>query len=72
MECVDFEFSYGKKSSARLGYAAVRAFRWFDPLTYSFDWRKARTAAAKECGGILYVAEFYIDALYHGNENRQR
>ena len=55
-----------------LGYAAVRAFRQFDQLTYSLHKRKARTAAAKECGGILYVAEFYIDALYHGNENRQR
>ena len=36
--------------SARLGSPAVRALRSFGRLTYSFL-RKARTAAAKECGG---------------------
>jgi len=51
------EFSYGKQFSARLGSPAVRAFRSFGWLTYSFL-GKARTAAAKECGEFLYVAEF--------------
>ena len=47
--------------SARLGSPAVRALRPFGRLTYSFL-GKARTAAAKECGGYRNVAEFYRDA----------
>ena len=61
---VSFRRSY---AVTPLGYAAVRAFRQFDRLTYSLHKRKARTAAAKECGGTLYVAEFYKGARYYGS-----
>ena len=53
-------------ASARLGYTAVRVFRQAGRLTYNFNKRKARTAAAKECGVFLYVAEFYKGARYPG------
>ena len=41
---------YTAAASARLGYTAVRAFHSFCRLTYRPHKRKARTAAAKECG----------------------